>query len=147
VKIILLFAALNDLDVLGADIQNAFLTAPNCEKCWITAGPEFGPDEGKNLLVICALYGLKSASFSFRSYATEKLDDMGFKSSTADSDVWMQPTVKANGGEYYEHVMMYVDVILSVSTDPRAILEEFQCDFKFKNDMIESPTNYLGACL
>eukprot|EP00978_Attheya_sp_CCMP212_P028576 scaffold99084_cov45-Attheya_sp.AAC.1 len=38
---------LNDLDILGADVQNAFLTAPNKEKVWIWAGPgEFGPEEG-----------------------------------------------------------------------------------------------------
>lgn len=32
VRICLLIAALNDLDVLSADIQNAYLTAPNKEK-------------------------------------------------------------------------------------------------------------------
>lgn len=46
VRIILTLAALNGLEVLGADIQNAFLTAPNLEKCYLRAGPEFGPDEG-----------------------------------------------------------------------------------------------------
>ena len=43
VRILLTIAALNEVDVLGADVQNAFLTAPNKEKCWIVAGPEFGP--------------------------------------------------------------------------------------------------------
>ena len=32
IRICLLIAALNDLDVLSADIQNAYLTAPNKEK-------------------------------------------------------------------------------------------------------------------
>ncbi len=49
VRILLTVAALNELDVLGADVQNAFLTAPNKEKCWMVAGPEFGPEEGKTL--------------------------------------------------------------------------------------------------
>ena len=147
VRLILLIAALNGLDILGADVQNAFLTAPNREKCWIKAGPEFGHEEGKIFLVVRALYGLKSASFSFRSFAAEKLDQMGFTSSTADSDVWMRPAVTADGEEYYEYVLMYVDDILSVSIDPRSILEEFQRDFKFKNDQIDPPTNYLGARL
>jgi hypothetical protein len=40
VRLILLIAALNDLSVLGSDVHNAFLTAPNKEKCWMTAGPE-----------------------------------------------------------------------------------------------------------
>jgi Reverse transcriptase (RNA-dependent DNA polymerase) len=58
VRILLLIAALNDLDLLGADVQNAFLTAPNKEKCWMVAGPEFGHEEGKTFLVVKALYGL-----------------------------------------------------------------------------------------
>ena len=32
VRIMLLIAALNDLDVMGADVQNAYLNAPNREK-------------------------------------------------------------------------------------------------------------------
>eukprot|EP00978_Attheya_sp_CCMP212_P004834 scaffold10631_cov58-Attheya_sp.AAC.2 len=35
VRILLTIAALNDLKILGADVQNAFLTAPNKEKVWI----------------------------------------------------------------------------------------------------------------
>ena len=72
VRILLTIAALNHLNVLSADVQSAFLPAPNMEKCWMIAGPEFGPDEGKNFLVVQALYGLKSTSFSIRSYMAEK---------------------------------------------------------------------------
>eukprot|EP00978_Attheya_sp_CCMP212_P017809 scaffold47969_cov55-Attheya_sp.AAC.2 len=53
----------------------------------------------------------------------EKLDDMGFKSSYADPDVWLRLATKANGEECYEYVLMYVDDILVLSIDPRAILE------------------------
>ena len=67
VRILLTVEALNELDILGADVQNAFLTAPSKEKCWMIAGPEFGPEEGKAFLVVtkALCYGLKSASFSF----------------------------------------------------------------------------------
>jgi hypothetical protein len=43
VRILLTIAALNELDILGADVQNTFLTAPNKEKYWMIARPEFGP--------------------------------------------------------------------------------------------------------
>jgi hypothetical protein len=68
VRILLTIAALNGLDVLGADIQNACLMAPNKEKCWMIASPELGTEEGKTFLVVKVLYSRKSASFSFRSY-------------------------------------------------------------------------------
>ena len=41
VRILLLVAALNDLDVMEADVQNAFLSAENLEKHWIRSGPKF----------------------------------------------------------------------------------------------------------
>jgi hypothetical protein len=37
-------AALNDLDVKMADIENTYLTAPITEKVWTVLGPEFGDD-------------------------------------------------------------------------------------------------------
>ena len=68
VRIIFLVAALNGLDVQGADIQNAYLIAPNKEKLWMKAGPEFGDHAGTYFVVARVLYGLKSASASFRSF-------------------------------------------------------------------------------
>jgi hypothetical protein len=147
VRILLLIAALNELEVLGADVQNAFLTAPNKEKCWMIAGPEFGAEEGKTFLVVKALYGLKSATFSFGSYMAEKLSDMGFQSSMADPDVWLRAAAKGDGERYYEYVLMYVDDILAISSSARLILEEVQRGFKLKNDKIEAPNYYLGAKL
>ncbi len=146
-RILLTVAPLNELDVLGADVQNAFLTAPNKEKCWMVAGPEFGPEEGKTLLVVRALYGLKSASFSFRSFMAEKLVAMGFQSTIADPDVWLRAATKGDCEPYYEYVLMYVDDILVTSCDARSILIEVQQTFKLKNDSIEVPDFYLGAKL
>lgn len=147
VRIMLLIAALNDLDILGADVKNAFLTAPNLEKCWMKAGPEFGSEEGKTFIVRRALYGLKSASASFRAFLAEKLEMMGFTSSIGDPDVWMRPAVRPNGEEYYEYVLAYVDDILAISHEPTAIMENLKTRFKFKNDAVEEPSNYLGARL
>ena len=147
VRIILTIAALNGLDVMGADIQNAFLSAPVREKVWIKAGPEFGANQGRNLIVVRALYGLKSASASFRAHMASRLDELGFKSSVADPDVWLKAATKACGEQYYEYVMVYVDDILAVSIEPRAVLKEIQKTFKFKNDKIEEPSSYLGARL
>ena len=39
VQILFMIAALNDLKVLGCDIQNAYLTAPTEKKIWTIDGP------------------------------------------------------------------------------------------------------------
>lgn len=61
VRIMFLIAVLNDLQVLSADIGNAYLNAPNREKVYATAGKEFGSKAGQTVIIVRALYGLKSA--------------------------------------------------------------------------------------
>jgi hypothetical protein len=41
VRIALTIAALHDLDVKAADVENACLTPPTMEKVWTVCGPEF----------------------------------------------------------------------------------------------------------
>ena len=94
-----------------------------------------------------ALYGLKSAGAAFRSFLAITLDDMGFKPSDADPDVWLRPAVKPDKEEYYEYVLIYVDDILSISCAPRLIMDQISQYFKFKNDNVEPPEMYLGAKL
>ena len=148
VRIMLLIAALNELEVRGADIQNAYLNAPNKEKHWMRAGPEFGELEGKFFIVSRALYGLKSAGASFRSFLAKKIDSMGFASCVADPDVWRRPASKEDGETYYEYVMTYVDDIIAISVDAKVILNELKSDnIRYKNDKIEPPESYVGAKL
>ena len=47
VRIALTIAALNGLDILSCDIQNAYLTAECREKIYTIAGPEFQSESGK----------------------------------------------------------------------------------------------------
>ena len=60
-----LIAGLNDLDILAGDITNAYLYAPCREKIWFEGQTECGAQKGKILIVIRALYGLKSSGASF----------------------------------------------------------------------------------
>ena len=65
VRIALTIAALNGLDILACDIQNAYLNAKCREKIYYIAGPEFGSDAGKIMIVKQALYGLRSSGAAF----------------------------------------------------------------------------------
>ena len=106
VRIALTIVALNGLSNLACDIQNAYLTAPCCEKIWTTAGPEFESEAGKNMLVARALYGLKSSGAAFRAFLSETLYDLGYRPSMADPDVWIRPAIKEKYGfKYWEYVL------------------------------------------
>ena len=107
-------AALNGLNVLAADIQNAYLNAPTEEKVWFRAGPEWGAHAGKPVLIIRALYGLKSLGQAWRSHFAQTLERIGFKSSLADPDVWFKPSAKATGEKYYTYLLVYVDDLLYI---------------------------------
>jgi hypothetical protein len=39
-------AALNDLKVIGVDVQKAYVNAPTKEKVYTTVGPKFGSNQG-----------------------------------------------------------------------------------------------------
>ena len=140
-------AALNDLQIMACDIQNAYLTADCREKIWTRGGPEFGSEAGTVFLVKKALYGLKSAGAAFRSLLADTLMDTGNRPTKADPDVWLRPAVKASGFEYYEMVLCYVDDILSISHDPHSTLIALTSTFKLKDNKIEEPVIYLGAQL
>ena len=97
IRLGLLIAALNDLDIFSADIQNAYLTSPCQEKIWTVLGPEFGPQRsGKKALVVRALYSLKSAGAAFRNHLASCLAHLRYHSSQGDADVWFRPAVKEN---------------------------------------------------
>jgi len=66
---------------------------------------------GNILLITRTPYGLKSAGASFRAFMANQLDEMGFKPSTADPDVWMRPAAKPDGEQYYKYILVYVDDI------------------------------------
>jgi hypothetical protein len=110
VRIALLIAALNDLDIMACDIGNAYLNAPCREKIWFVAGPEFGSKQGQVVKVVRALYGLKSSGASWRNMLQETIQtEMGFIPTQGDPDVYRQRTAKPDGFEYWELLLVYVE--------------------------------------
>ena len=77
VHIALTIVALNELNVMACDIQNAYLTANCREKIWTHAGPEFGSESGSIMIVKKALYGLKRSGAAFRSHLAENYMTLG----------------------------------------------------------------------
>ena len=144
-QIAFLYASLkNDLEILGFDVLNAYLNAPCQEKNWVNAGPEFGGDKGSMMIVKKALYGLKLSGFSWKKMLVQNLEDMGYKSSIADPDVFIQPAAKPDGFEYYEFLLMYVDKCLCVSAKPGKTMDALGKIYDLK-DTVKPLERYLRA--
>ena len=91
------------------------------------------------MLVTRALYDLKSADASFRSFLALTLDEMNFIPSQADPSVWLRPTTKPDGEHYYEYILVYVDDILAIPYDLTNLMKHMNHNFKFKGDKYETP--------
>jgi len=105
VRIALLLAALNDLEVKAADITNAYIRAPVEEEIWTILGAAFGADQGKKAMIVRAIYGLKSSGASFRNHLADCMRHMGYTPYFADPDLWMKPEVREDGFKYYAYVL------------------------------------------
>ena len=101
-RIALTYAALNGVDVTAADIRNAYLQAPSCQRDYIFCGPEFGLENVEKIpLIRRALYGGNIDGRYFRNHLRSCMHHLGFKSCKADPDVWMRAAKKKYGTEYW----------------------------------------------
>ena len=72
IRIIVFLAELNELELWATDIGNAYLESLTKEKVYIIAGSEFGDRAGHTLIIVKALYGLKSSGLRWH----ERLADV-----------------------------------------------------------------------
>jgi hypothetical protein len=145
VCVIFLIATLNDLNILSADIGNAYLNAPNREKVYSITGPEFGSRIGETVIITQALYDLKSAGAVWRSHLANSLVSLGYKSCLADPDLWIRDTTKGDSTKYYEYLTIYVDDILCISEHPELTMNEMAKLYHLKDNTVGKPTTYLVA--
>ena len=73
------------------DLENVYLNVKCHEKIWFEGSLEHGEDQGKLLIVVRALYGLKSAGTSWQQLElVHLLLDLRYQSKKADPDVFLQ---------------------------------------------------------
>ena len=72
-------------------------------------------------------------------------NELNFKPTRADPDVYIREAVSPDGMEYYEMVLVYVDDILAISCDAKAIIKRIGEYFELKPSSIGEPDHYLGA--
>ncbi|KAI2508430.1 Reverse transcriptase (RNA-dependent DNA polymerase) [Fragilaria crotonensis] len=116
IRIAFTLAALNDLDVLSANVQGAYLNAPSKEKVYTIAGWTKLADQSLlsgHFMVLSQVEPDGETTWHPR-YTNEAC-------CKGDPDVWMRPKVKPNGDKYWEYVLCYVDDILCISHEPQVV--------------------------
>ena len=140
IRILAFLAELNNLELWATDIGNAYLESYTNEKVYIRAGAEFGDREGHYLVIVKALYGLKSSGVRWHERFADVLRKHGFFPSKAERDIWMR-----NKGDHYEYIAVYVDDLLIASNDPKAITDTLMNAEKFKLKGTGPVTFHLGC--
>jgi len=97
VQLAFMLAKLNGLDMIMTNIGNAYLNAEVIEKYYAIAGPEVRELQGCTVVIVRALYGLKSAGAAWNHHLANKLMQLEFEPVPAGPDVWRRAHVKLNG--------------------------------------------------
>jgi len=148
IRIGFMLASLNELNILSADVSGAYLNALCAENIYTILGDEFGDYAGRKAIIKMALYGLKPAGYSWRSFGVRGFrEELNFIPCHADMDVSYREARKENGSRYYEYLFIYTDDIIAISEDPKRILDKMNRHFLLKADSIKEPTRYLGASI
>ena len=142
VRIAFVAAVLMHLQIIAADVGSAYIQAFTIEKVYTIAGPEWEPLGlvGYFLIVIKALYGLKSSGAMWHLKLADNLREMGFTPCQADCDFWYRPV-----GNHYEYIAVIVDDLLIFSQDPEAIIKTLENNYKYKLSGVGVPEYYNGA--
>ena len=145
VRIALMIAALNDLEVKISDIKNAFLAAPCAETINMFLGPEFGEDQGKTAVIVHALYGLARTGVSFWNQLADCMHHPGYNSCLVDPNLWHKPMVHASDNfQYYSYILLYMDHCLCISHKVVAELNKVDKLFTMTKGSIGNPDVYWG---
>jgi hypothetical protein len=107
VRIALIMAALDDLEVKAADVENAYLTAPRVKR--------YGQSTVQNSAHRPSTVWVKGSGASYRNHIADCMRHLGYESCKADPDLWMMLRTRDDGFNYYSYVLIYVDEILAIS--------------------------------
>ena len=141
-RMVVFLSQLNNLEIWGEDVGNAYLEAYTDEKLCIMAGPEFKELQGHLLIMVKALYGTRSGGARWHDRLFDILQEMKFKPSKADPDVWMRPEP---GGTCYEYIAVYVDDLAIAAKDSQAFCNELKKKYNLKLKGV-GPLEYHLGC-
>eukprot|EP00957_Ditylum_brightwellii_P178569 13602272-Ditylum_brightwellii.AAC.4 len=139
VRLMLLIAVKHDLGLMAGNIGNAFCTVLCAEKIWSAVGDQFGNKKGSIVVLKRALFRLKTVLASFHQLLGDFLREMGFVSSGADQDLWLQ---KLEEYAEYNYIAMHVDDNIIIAKNPSKYMMHIEHHFQVHN-IADSSSYYL----
>ena len=89
IRIILAFAAANDLEIMASDVKTAFLHCRLRQDIYCKQIPGYPlPDSKKVLHVLVALYGLQQSAFEFYNLLRKSFTSLGMHRCEVDHTVF-----------------------------------------------------------
>jgi hypothetical protein len=85
-------------------VGNAYLESFTKEKVCFLAGPEFGKLHGHLMVIIKALYGLRSSGICWHEKFVDILRMEDFHPCIGEQDIWLR-----KNGDIYEYLAVYVE--------------------------------------
>ena len=133
--------ALNEeLNIMTADVGNAFIQAFTNEKIYSRCGKEFGDKEGCVVEIKKALYGLSTSARQWSLELGDKLRSLGFNPSRADPDLWIR---LADDNTHYEYIATHVDDLIIAAKNPGVYINKLRENYPLRH-VEENPDFYLG---
>ena len=59
--------------------------------------------------------------------------------------MWFRPVEKPDGFKCYEYILMYVDDVMAIGINPKAVIDRINKYFQIKPESIGKPDIYLGS--
>ena len=141
-RMVVFLSQLNDFEIWGADVGNAYLGAYTDQNLCIIVGPEFKELQVHLLIMIKTLHGTCSGRTRLHDRLFDILQELKFKPSKADPDVWMRPEP---GGTCYEYIAVYVDDLAIAAKDPQAFCNELKKRYNLKLKGVGHLEYHLGC--
>ena len=141
-RMVVFLSQLNDFEIWGADGGNAYLEAYTDQNLCIIVGPKFKELQVHLLIMIKTLHGTRSGGARCHDRLSDILQELKFKPSKADPDVWMRPEP---GGTCYEYIAVYVDDLAIAAKDPQTFCNELKEKYNLKLKGV-GPLEYHLGC-
>ena len=99
------------------------------------------------MLIVRALYGLKSSGVFSRAILSETLgkDSLGYTSTSTYKDIWIKREVLPDRNEYYYMVLLYFYDILCNQKEKSGVIDALGRIYVMETGIMGTPDCYLGA--